>query len=135
MSCGVVCRCYSDTVLLWQWHRPAAVAPIWPLGWELPYVTGAALKSKKKKSLMKYYVVINIFWTISKFMIQKSKQHSHTWRSISCPCPIFLLFADSVIYLIYPPLRSFHIKIQSASSLFLLQLYKCLLCGYTTVFF
>ena len=28
---------------------PAAVAPIWPLAWELPYAAGAALKSEKKK--------------------------------------------------------------------------------------
>ena len=34
---------------LWLWHRPAAVAPIRPLAWELPYATGAALKSEKKK--------------------------------------------------------------------------------------
>ena len=29
------------------WHRPAAIAPIWPLAWERPY---AALKRKKKKN-------------------------------------------------------------------------------------
>ena len=29
-------------------HKPAAAAPIWPVAWELPYVTGTALKSKKK---------------------------------------------------------------------------------------
>ena len=30
-----------------------AVAPIRPLAWELPYVLGAALKSKKKKERKK----------------------------------------------------------------------------------
>ena len=30
------------------WHRPAAVAPIRPLAWEIPYVVGAALRSKTK---------------------------------------------------------------------------------------
>ena len=30
------------------WGRLAAVAPIQPLAWELPYATTAALKSKKK---------------------------------------------------------------------------------------
>ena len=29
--------------------RPAGTALIWPLGWEFPYATGAALKSKKGK--------------------------------------------------------------------------------------
>ena len=33
---------------LWLWRRPAAAAPIQPLGWELPYAAGAALKRKKK---------------------------------------------------------------------------------------
>ena len=30
------------------WCRPAAVAPIRPLAWELPYAAGRALKKKKK---------------------------------------------------------------------------------------
>ena len=33
------------------WHRLAAVAPIRPLAWELPYAMGAALKRKKKKRI------------------------------------------------------------------------------------
>ena len=36
-----------DLALLWR--RLAAVAPIRPLAWELPYATGTALKKKKKK--------------------------------------------------------------------------------------
>ena len=36
-----------DLVLLWLWHRLAAAAPIQPLAQELPYVAGAALKSKE----------------------------------------------------------------------------------------
>ena len=34
----------KDPVLLWLWCRPAAAALIRPLGWELPYALGAALK-------------------------------------------------------------------------------------------
>ena len=37
----------KDPVLLWLWHRPAAAAPVQPLVWEVPYATGAALKSNK----------------------------------------------------------------------------------------
>ena len=48
MSPGKGRRCSSDPVLLWLWCRPAAVAPIRPLAWELPYATGVALKSKNK---------------------------------------------------------------------------------------
>ena len=35
--------------MLWLWYRPAAIAPIQPLAWELPYAAGAALKRKEKK--------------------------------------------------------------------------------------
>ena len=42
-------RCGSYPVFLWLWCRPSAVALIQPLAWELPYVVGTALKSKKKK--------------------------------------------------------------------------------------
>jgi len=49
VSCGVGNRHGSDPVLLWLWCRPAATAPIRPLGWEPPYATGLALKDKKKK--------------------------------------------------------------------------------------
>ena len=38
----------KDPVLLWLWRRPAAIAPIQPLAWELPDNEGAALKRKGK---------------------------------------------------------------------------------------
>ena len=41
-------RCSLALALLWLWHRSAAVAPIRPLAWELPYAAGATLKRKKK---------------------------------------------------------------------------------------
>ena len=47
LSCSVGLRFSSD--LAWLWHRPAAVVPIQPVAWELPYVVGAALKGLKKK--------------------------------------------------------------------------------------
>ena len=46
MSCGVGCRHGLDPVLLWVWCRPADVALIHPLAWELPYAAGVALKHK-----------------------------------------------------------------------------------------
>ena len=39
----------SDLGLLWLWHRPASVALIHTLVWELPYAMGEALKKKKKR--------------------------------------------------------------------------------------
>ena len=47
VSCSIDQRCSSNPVLPWLWRRPAAVAPIWPLAWEFPYATCAALKRKK----------------------------------------------------------------------------------------
>ena len=41
--------CILDPSLLWLWHRLAAVAPIQPLAWGLPYATGVALKRGKKE--------------------------------------------------------------------------------------
>ena len=35
--------------LVLLWHRPVDAALILPLAWELPYITGEALKTKKKK--------------------------------------------------------------------------------------
>ena len=39
----------KDLALLWLWYRPAAVAPVHPLAWELPYAVSVTLKSEKKK--------------------------------------------------------------------------------------
>ena len=53
MSCGVGCRRGLDLALLWLWLWLAAAALIRPLAWELPYVTGAALKRQKEKKKKK----------------------------------------------------------------------------------
>ena len=37
-----------EPALLWLWRRPAAVALIGLLAWELPYAADVALKSKKR---------------------------------------------------------------------------------------
>ena len=44
--------CRSDPALLWLWCRPAAVALIRPLAWELPHASGVALKRPKKKKIL-----------------------------------------------------------------------------------
>ena len=43
------CSSRHGSDLAWLWLWPAAIAPIWPLAWELPYALGVALKSKTKK--------------------------------------------------------------------------------------
>ena len=51
-GCGVSCRCDLDLALLW--HRPAAITPIGPLAWELPYATPVTLKNLKKRMQLVY---------------------------------------------------------------------------------
>ena len=53
MGCGVGHRCSGDPTLLWLWRRLAAVVPIRPLAWKLPYASGVALKSKKQTTTTK----------------------------------------------------------------------------------
>ena len=54
-----LCQWVWDPVLLWLWSRPAAVAPIQPLAWELPYAVGMALKSKKKEKKPLFKIIFN----------------------------------------------------------------------------
>ena len=49
MSCDVGCRLCLDHALLWLSRRLAAVAPVGPLAWELPFAVGVARQSKKQK--------------------------------------------------------------------------------------
>ena len=46
VSCGIGHGHSSDPELLWLCCRPAAVALIQPLAWEIPFAAGVALKSK-----------------------------------------------------------------------------------------
>ena len=48
MGCGVGRRHSSNPMLLWLWSRAVATALIGPLGWELLYATGEALKGQKR---------------------------------------------------------------------------------------
>ena len=48
VSYGVGHRLSWDPTLLWLLCRLAAVAPIQPLAWELPYAAGTALKKRQK---------------------------------------------------------------------------------------
>ena len=57
MSCGVDHRHGSDRALLWLWCRPAAVALIGPLAWELLCAERVALKRKKEKKKKDDFVV------------------------------------------------------------------------------
>ena len=49
VSCGVGHRHSSDPTLLWLWCRPAGVALIQLLSWELPYSAGIPSPPQKKR--------------------------------------------------------------------------------------
>ena len=53
MSCGVGRRHSLDLALLWLWCRLAATALIWPLAWQPPHATGAALEKAKRQKKKK----------------------------------------------------------------------------------
>ena len=53
MNYGIGQRGSSDLALLWLWCGLAAIAPIGPLTWELPYAEIAALKKKKRNKINK----------------------------------------------------------------------------------
>ena len=56
MSCGVGHRCGSDRVLLWLWHRLAAVALIQPLSLGTSMCAGCSpLKKKRKEKKEKFH--------------------------------------------------------------------------------
>ena len=61
MSCDVGRSRSLDPMLLWLWRRPAAIALIRSLAWELLYAMGVALKifKKKKKGTQVQYMLDN----------------------------------------------------------------------------
>ena len=61
MSYGVGFRRGSDLALLWLWHRLAAVAPVRPLAWELPFAFCGPKKQKKKKKKKKIIEIMFIY--------------------------------------------------------------------------
>ena len=60
VSCSIGCRHGSDPLLLWLIYRPAAIALILPLAWEIPYPVSAVLKTtttnKQKPDLLRQYI-------------------------------------------------------------------------------
>ena len=80
MSCGVGLRRSSDPELPGLWQRLAAVAPVWPLPWELPYATGAAPKSKKQnKTKNKQTKKTPWYWYKNSYMNQRNRREAHKY--------------------------------------------------------
>ena len=65
VSFGEGHRCSLDLALMWLWYKSAAVALIWSLAWELPYITDAALKKNlfldKQGTIAKHKELYSVF--------------------------------------------------------------------------
>ena len=100
MGCGVGCRRGSDLALLWLWNsRLVPTAPIRPLAWKPPYVTGAALKRQKKKKRKKCAFgscpglsrVGSLFWEGRRVPVSQGLQAQNTAYLFSpLPLPMYL---------------------------------------------
>ena len=62
-------------MLLWLWCRLAAIVPIRPLAWKLPYAASVALKSKTNKQTNKKPLKANI--------VKGNCQYTVTQRAVS----------------------------------------------------
>ena len=83
-----------DPALLWLWHRPAAIALLRPLAWELPYAVGGALekaKRQEKKKTQQAYVSTCATHT-----------HIHTHNIISGSMELRTLITKSKLPLLHP---------------------------------
>ena len=79
VSWGIGCRHGLDPKLLWLWHRLVAVAPIWPIPWELLYAMSAALKRPKKKKKV---------GTICSSQVRQKPEVSQMWPMGSSLSPL-----------------------------------------------
>ena len=71
------CRRGLDPVLLWLWCRPAAIALIQPLAWELPHAASAAPPPPKKQDVYLFYS--HEHWSVSPWQHFCKLRHSDYW--------------------------------------------------------
>ena len=69
MSCSVGCRRGSDPTLLWLRCKPATVALIRTLAWEVPYAVSVALKrqnnhNNNKKNSQHVFNIYHVLCTM-----------------------------------------------------------------------
>ena len=69
----------KDLMLLWLWHRAAAVAPIRPLAWEPSYAAGEALNKQIKENRTEKNI-LNLFGVI---YFKNSNKHISLLHKVS----------------------------------------------------
>ena len=77
MSCGAGRKRGLDSELLWLWNRPAAVASIQPLAWQLPYAAHALKRGRKKKKALLYIaqgtISSQLWWNMMEDNVRKRR--------------------------------------------------------------
>ena len=82
-SYGVGCRCDWDPALRWLWCRPAALAPIRPPCWELPYAAGVGLPPQKKKKIPEARLTWDIFFNLFLILANTTNLCCKPWHTLT----------------------------------------------------
>ena len=96
MSCGVGHRHGSGLVLLWRCYRSAAVAPIQPLAWELPYAVDVALKRKKIGIVFLIFSCMCILYILGWFPKYFLPLHRLSLHLFPLLCRSFLVWCNPI---------------------------------------
>ena len=82
-SCSLGHRCGSDLLLLRLCRRPAAVALIQPIAWELPCAAGGPSKEEKEKKKKKKKKKTGTL----KLSTQATEDGISAWTNLECRVP------------------------------------------------
>ena len=111
MNCGIDHRCGSDLVLLWLWYRPVAIAPIWPLAWELPFAVppkGRRNTHTHRVLPSRWILLIHSLAYVQYPLIERSKS-SPTGIPLACASACCLIPAAPLEFVSFFPNQTHHV--------------------------